>query len=846
MAPRSTSGRCSSSSSIPRGIIRAADGTRLATNTRTGSGQTRVYKRRYPQGSVFAHAVGYSYIEAGDAGLERYYNDELAGNKDEFGSLLDQVLGERKEGQDLRTTLDPRGQKAALSALQGRNGSVVALEPSTGKVLVMANVPSYDPNGVVEQQKQGESQGSGRFDRATQARYPPGSTFKVVTAAAALDTGKYTPDSLVDGKNNKKISGVPLQNSGGEDFPTISLTEALTNSVNTVWAEVAVKLGPDTMYRYMRRFGFNQKPPIDLPGDELTASGVYSAKGRLLDDEDPVDIGRVGIGQERLQVTPLQMAMVASAVANGGSLMKPHLADRFIRPDGRAREPLPRAGEVSGDERRDSVAADRHDGPGGQGGNRHRRPRSRASTSRARPALPRWQNATSNQAWFIAFAPKDDPKVAIAVTVERTQGQGGTVAAPIAKQVMEALIGAQARWLRSPTRRSSTAVTGSSAGSGPAGWPTSTSADDTHLGREVALKVLHRRFSQDEEFVERFRREASAAAGLQHPNVVGVFDRGSHDGTWYIAMERLRGRTLKQVVQEDAPLDQRRTIDLVSQVLVAAGFAHRRGVIHRDFKPHNVIVGDDDSVKVTDFGIARAGASEMTETGSIMGTAQYLSPEQAQGQRVDARSDLYSIGIILFELLTGRVPFTGESAVSIALKHVSEPAPPVSHFRPDVHPALEAIVARALVKDPGGRFQSAEEFVLALDDARRAIASGKPGQHTTGFAPVGPPPVAPVNGDWPGDDEDEERRRGKWPLIALALLALALGGYAIFKATTKVDQVEVPRVTGLDVERASARLERKGFKVATRELRNKKEPGIVLGSDPAAGQVGGQGVDRHA
>src|SRR3954464_1721682 len=312
-------------------------------------------------------------------------------------------------------------------------------------------------------------------------------------------------------------------------------------------------------------------------------------------------------------------------------------------------------------------------------------------------------------------------------------------------------------------------------------------ADDTHLGREVALKILHRRFSQDQEFVERFRREASAAAGLQHPNVVGVYDRGSHDDTWYIAMERLRGRTLKQLIVDDPPLDQRRAIDLCSQVLVAAGFAHRRGVVHRDFKPHNVIVGDDDSVKVTDFGIARAGASEMTETGSIMGTAQYLSPEQAQGQRVDARSDLYSIGIILFELLTSRVPFTGDSAVSIALKHVSEPAPSVASIRPDVHPALDAIVARALVKDPAGRFQSAEEFVLALDEARRAIATGQPGDHTAGFVPVGPPPpVAPVNGDWPGDEE-RKRDRGKWPFIALALLALALGGFAIFKAATKTN-----------------------------------------------------------
>jgi len=224
--------------------------------------------------------------------------------------------------------------------------------------------------------------------------------------------------------------------------------------------------------------------------------------------------------------------------------------------------------------------------------------------------------------------------------------------------------------------------------------------EDTHLGRQVALKVLHRRFAQDQEFVERFRREASAAAGLQHPNVVGIFDRGEYDGTYYIAMEYLPGRTLKDVIREEAPLDQLRAIDYGIQILQAASFAHRRGVIHRDFKPHNVIVGADNRLKVTDFGIARAGASEMTETGSIMGTAQYLSPEQAQGQRVGAQSDLYSIGIVLYEMLTGRVPFAGESAVSIALKHVSEEPPPLRGLRPDVHPRVEQAVGRALLKDP--------------------------------------------------------------------------------------------------------------------------------------------------
>jgi len=196
-------------------------------------------------------------------------------------------------------------------------------------------------------------------------------------------------------------------------------------------------------------------------------------------------------------------------------------------------------------------------------------------------------------------------------------------------------------------------------------------AQDMQLGRRVALKLLHRRFSADPDFVERFRREASAAAGLQHPNVVGVFDRGEWDGTYYIAMEYLEGRSLKDILSSEGPLAPARATDIVVQILRAARFAHQRGVIHRDLKPHNVIVDDEGRAKVTDFGIARAGASDMTETGSIMGTAQYLSPEQAQGHAVSARSDIYAIGILLYELLTGRVPFQGDSPVMIALKQVS-------------------------------------------------------------------------------------------------------------------------------------------------------------------------------
>src|SRR5256714_4065731 len=287
-------------------------------------------------------------------------------------------------------------------------------------------------------------------------------------------------------------------------------------------------------------------------------------------------------------------------------------------------------------------------------------------------------------------------------------------------------------------------------------------AEDTQLGRDVALKVLHRRFSRDQQFVERFRREASAAAGLQHPNVVGVYDRGEHDDTYYIVMENLPGRTLRELLNAEAPLPQERAISFGIQILGAAGFAHRRGVVHRDFKPHNVIVAPDDSLKVTDFGIARAGASEMTETGSIMGTAQYLSPEQAQVQHVDAASDIYSIGVMLYEMLAGRVPFTGDSAVSIALKHVSDTPQPLRHIRPDVHPALEAAVMRALQKDPAARYATADEFIAALESARAAIRAS--GGHTEGWAPVAAPP--------------EEEQRKRWPWLVLVLFLL-LGGAAL-------------------------------------------------------------------
>src|SRR5437764_11757902 len=374
-------------------------------------------------------------------------------------------------------------------------------------------------------------------------------------------------------------------------------------------------------------------------------------------------------------------------------------------------------------------------------------------------------------------------------------------------------------------------------------------AEDDQLGRKVALKLLHRRFSEDPGFVERFRREAQSAAGLQHPNVVSVFDRGAYDGTYYIAMEYLPGRSLKQVIRDDAPLDPVRAIDITIQILKAARFAHRHGVIHRDLKPHNVIVDDAGHVKVTDFGIARAGASDMTETGSIMGTAQYLSPEQAQGHAVSASSDLYSIGVVLYELLTGQVPFDAEAAVTIALKHVSEAPTAPTRINPRIPPELEQVVMWTLNKNPGDRPKDADELIAALEAARRAILAGSPGERTASMAAVAgvaalaagtepsaavdsktasegpvpppsetyPPAVYDDGGVPPGPPADEERKRrlwrDPWLWVAVLLALLLAGAAAAYFLTQSTKQVVVPNVINQPLATARTILQNEGFQI---------------------------------
>ena len=355
-------------------------------------------------------------------------------------------------------------------------------------------------------------------------------------------------------------------------------------------------------------------------------------------------------------------------------------------------------------------------------------------------------------------------------------------------------------------------------------------AEDTHLQRRVALKVLHRRFAQDREFVERFRREAEAAAGLQHPNIVAVYDRGEVEGTYYIAMQYLEGHSLKELI--DAGLTPEHAVLLIRQVLEAAGFAHRHGIVHRDLKPQNVIVDATGKATVTDFGIARAGASEITQTGSVMGTPHYLSPEQAQGMDVTAVSDLYSIGVILYEALTGRVPFEADSAVAIAMKQVSQEPQRPSSINPQVSPALDAVVMRALEKDPGRRFQSAEAFIAALDAALRD--PGAQGHGTAAFAPL--PPVVATAEEPQQQDEDEKRDRRRW--IIAGVIAAILIGLLVGLLLTRDTTTNVPDVTGTTRQGAEARLEAQGFKIGDRrEVRNEAAAGTVLEQEPLPGNA---------
>jgi beta-lactam-binding protein with PASTA domain/predicted Ser/Thr protein kinase len=377
-------------------------------------------------------------------------------------------------------------------------------------------------------------------------------------------------------------------------------------------------------------------------------------------------------------------------------------------------------------------------------------------------------------------------------------------------------------------------------------------AEDEELGRRIAIKILNDRHANDEQFVERFRREAKNAAGLSHPNIVSIYDRGEAEGTYYIAMEYLDGRSLKELVVARGPLPIGDAIDATRQVLAALRFAHRKGVVHRDIKPHNVMADADGRLKVTDFGIARAGVSQMTEAGSIIGTAQYLSPEQARGAAVDQRSDLYSVGVVLYEMLTGKTPFTGETPVEIAMKHLSDPPRPPSLERPDISPDLDMVVLRALAKSPDDRFQTAEEMdgelervsqglgvTAATADAATMVLSGADAAATSVIPPRRPPSATRPSYRYA---EPPPRRRPFWPWL-LALLLVVLAGVAGWYAYGQIQDslsgsatASVPYVVGQREDLAVQNIIEQGLEPNVhREPHETVKKGQVFDQSPEGG-----------
>jgi peptidoglycan glycosyltransferase len=437
---------------IRRGRILAADGTVIAKSVAKGHGDSLRFVRRYPEGALFGHPIGYSFVRQGDSEFEKFHNSELVGEESEFGSILDQLTGHNQEGDDIVTNLDLPAQRVALEDLEGAGfGAVVAIEPSTGEVKVMASNKPYDPNRVpyeLEKLIQNKIE-TPLFNRATQGIYPPGSTFKVVTAAAGLESGTITPETTIDAPGSLDDEGHELANDFNQDWGSISLDTALTNSVNTWFGQLGQKVGQDQLFETMEKFGFNATPPIDLPNEgaesEVATSGVYGEDG-LLHANDPVDLARVAIGQERLLASPLQIAMVAAAVANGGKLMKPQIWNRVVDSDGRVvkrLDPSTYSEPVSAKTAAELTTAMEgvvSEGTGTNAAISGVQVAGKTGTAETPGNEACGGGEEENQAWFMGFAPANDPKIAIAASVECTEQFGNDVAAPIFRDVAEAIL----------------------------------------------------------------------------------------------------------------------------------------------------------------------------------------------------------------------------------------------------------------------------------------------------------------------------------------------------------------------------------------------------------------------
>ncbi|OLS42059.1 Stk1 family PASTA domain-containing Ser/Thr kinase [Bacillus sp. MRMR6] len=385
-------------------------------------------------------------------------------------------------------------------------------------------------------------------------------------------------------------------------------------------------------------------------------------------------------------------------------------------------------------------------------------------------------------------------------------------------------------------------------------------AHDMILDRDVAVKMLRLDFANDEEFIRRFRREAQSATSLAHPNIVNIYDVGEENELYYIVMEHVDGQTLKQYIQQNSPLRVEAAIEIMEQLTSAISHAHQNQIIHRDIKPHNILIDRFGTVKVTDFGIAMAlSATSITQTNSVLGSVHYLSPEQARGGMANRKSDIYSIGIVMFELLTGRLPFSGESAVSIALKHLQSETPSVRRWNPNIPQSVENIVIKATAKDSFHRYNTVEEmeedlrtaldvdrsnepkFVIPVDDeATKAIpiiTNDRPLQNLDETLVH-----SHKNGYEAPKKEKEPKKRKKWPIIFITtLLLLTLLGvfFAMLPGMLSAKEVEIPDVSKMELEEAISKLEASGLQVGEQiEITDDEvEEGMVIKTNPEAGNM---------
>ncbi|HDP69985.1 MAG TPA: Stk1 family PASTA domain-containing Ser/Thr kinase [Actinobacteria bacterium] len=363
-------------------------------------------------------------------------------------------------------------------------------------------------------------------------------------------------------------------------------------------------------------------------------------------------------------------------------------------------------------------------------------------------------------------------------------------------------------------------------------------AEDTVLARAVAVKILHPQYAQEENFVARFKREAQAAANLNHPNIVNVYDWGREDSTYFIIMEHLEGWDLKRLIEAQAPLPIDEATDIMNQVCSALEFAHQHEVIHRDIKSQNIIITPQGQAKVTDFGIARAGVSGMTQTGSVLGTAEYISPEQAQGVTVDKTTDIYSLGIVLYEMLTGKLPFKGENSLAVAMKQVKEKPIPPTALNSEIPDSLELVILKSLEKDPDARYRSAEGMRQDLLRASKGIPveatphlfrEEEKTQVLPTAKPAGTKRSAPAK-------QDKRPRWLPWAILGFLALALIVGGYFMFRGASTSGTVVVPNLQGKTLSEATEILKERELKIESEDSFNATvEKGKVISQDPEAG-----------